>query len=319
MSNNKNNNSIAIMILCSHLIKKENIKPLEPKEWSLLVTKLLALNIEPYQLLNFSSNDFKEYLSFTSEEIERFNQLISRSAGITFEIDKLSKLGIKFVTRADRNYPKQIKKKLGNDCPPIFYYAGNLSLLENQLIGFVGSRTTDTCDELFTENLVKKVASRNYGIVSGGAKGVDSISSKTAKSMNSIVVEFVSDSLIKRIKDSENINLIRNDKLLLLSVVNPNSGFNTGIAMMNNKYIYASSIGTFVIKSDYKKGGTWAGASENIKKKFSNTYCWNNSKYIGNMELIKKGAIPFDDTWDGNLEELDKEKPEVFEQTTLTI
>jgi len=314
-----NNNSIAIMVLCSHLIKNDSIKPLDPKEWSLLVTKLLALNIEPYQLLTYSSDDFYKYLSFNTEEINRFNFLISRSAGITFEIDKLSKLGIKYVTRADRNYPKQIKKKLGNDCPPIFYYAGNLSLLDNELVGFVGSRTIDTSDEIFTENLVKKIAIKNYGIVSGGAKGVDSISSKTAKSMDSIVVEFVSDSLIKRIKDSDNINLIRNDKLLLLSVANPNSGFNTGIAMMNNKYIYASSISTFVIKSDYKKGGTWAGAYENIRKKLSKTYCWNNPNYLGNIELIKKGAIPFDESWNGDLENLETEKIKAYEQTTLSI
>lgn len=307
------------MVLCSHLVKKADTKPLEPKEWSILVSKLLNINIEPFQLLDFSNDDFVENLSFNDEEIDRYKKLISRSTSITFEIDKLSKLGIKFVTRADNNYPKLIKKKLGNDCPPIFYYAGNLDLLNKKLVGFVGSRTTNDIDAIFTQNIVRRITNNKYGVVSGGAKGIDSISSKSAILNDSIVVEFVSDSLIKRIKNQEYINLIRNERLLLLSVANPNSSFNTGIAMMNNKYIYASSFGTVVIKSDYKKGGTWAGAYENLRKKYCYTFCWNNQNYIGNIELIKKGAIPIDDKWDGNLEIVNNQSQETYEQTSFII
>ena len=55
---------------------------------------------------------------------------------------------------------------------------------------------------------------------------------------------------------------------------------------------------TVVVKSDYNKGGTWAGAVDNLKKPKSVTFCWNNPKYEGNVELINKGAIPINDEWD---------------------
>ena len=81
----------------------------------------------------------------------------------------------------------------------------------------------------------------------------------------------------------------------------PDAGFSVGIAMMRNKYIYSQSEGTVVVKSDYKKGGTWSGAIENIKHKRSETYCWDNPKYQGNVELIAKGAIPIDEQWNVKL------------------
>ncbi|MGD9567071.1 MAG: helix-turn-helix domain-containing protein [Sedimentibacter sp.] len=51
------------------------------------------------------------------------------------------------------------------------------------------------------------------------------------------------------------------------------------------------SIGTFVVASDFNKGGTWTGAIENIKHEWVNTFVWNNRKYNGNLELIKKDGI----------------------------
>lgn len=35
----------------------------------------------------------------------------------------------------------------------------------------------------------------------------------------------------------------------------PDAGFNAGIAMQRNKYIYVQSEATVVVKSDYNKGG----------------------------------------------------------------
>ena len=105
--------------------------------------------------------------------------------------------------------------------------------------------------------------------------------------------------------------------MLLISVAKPDSGFNAGIAMMRNKYIYAQSEATVIVKSDYNKGGTWSGATENLKNKWCKEFCWNNLKYNGNQALIKKGAIPIDDNWDGNLDLLPENPLQEGEQLSL--
>jgi predicted Rossmann fold nucleotide-binding protein DprA/Smf involved in DNA uptake len=87
--------------------------------------------------------------------------------------------------------------------------------------------------------------------------------------------------------------------------------------MMRNKYIYAQSEGTVIIKSDYNKGGTWSGAIANLKQQLCNTFCWNNLEYKGNVELIKRGAIPIDESWDGDLTGDKAEQMEALEQLSL--
>lgn len=190
---------------------------------------------------------------------------------------------------------------MGKTCPPLFYYAGDLNLANRDLIGFVGSRSVGDEDTEFTKSVVKKCVGKGFGIVSGGAKGIDSIAEQEAIDHSGFSVEFISDSLLKKIRTSEIINAIRNNQLLILSVAKPDAGFNTGFAMMRNKYIYANSLGTVVVKSDYNKGGTWAGATENLKRGWTNIFCWNKASYKGNLDLISQGAFPIDSSWDVNL------------------
>lgn len=312
-----NNNSMAIIILCSHLCVGGNIKPLEPKEWSTLASILLEKKIEPSELLDFSREDYEKILHYNKNQIERMEHLISRSASIAFEIEKLSKKGIKIVTRADKNYPNLLKKKLGKSCPPLFYYVGNIDLLNNILVGFVGSRSVGPDDIDFTKKIVRKAIANGMGVVSGGAKGIDSIASQEAIEHGGFAVEFLSDSLLRKIKNKKAISAIRNDRLLIMSVTNPNAGFNVGFAMMRNKYIYASSNGTLIVKSDYNKGGTWSGAIENLRNNWANTFCWNNQLYNGNAEIIKRGAIPIDEKWDVDLNIVQEIKSSEIEQLSI--
>lgn len=309
-----NQNSEAITVLCSHLCVGENIKPLEPKEWSTLAQQMLDNKLQPADLLNFSQEDFTRYFNYDSEQTARIQRLIGRSASMSFEVSQYENMGINIVTRADSTYPKKLKKRLGNSCPPLFYYAGNLSLLEHDYIGYVGSRNIGDDDTLFTIETVKKTVSKGFGVVSGGAKGVDSTAEAEALRLGGYAVAFLSDSMKRKIKASDTICAIQECRLLLLSAVKPDAGFNAGVAMMRNRYIYAQSSGTVIVKSDYNKGGTWSGAADNLKHNFCSTFCWNHSGYNGNLALIKSGAIPIDETWDGDVTAA---KPVITEQMSM--
>lgn len=290
---NKNNRDI-IITLCSYLCVGDKVKPYTNNEWSTISSKLLKNKKEPSDLLNFTDEDFEEILDFNNEDLMRIKRLFARTASLAFEIEKLNNKGINLITRADDLYPKVLKKKLGFKCPPIFYYCGNLKLLKNKFIGFVGSRAIDDKDIEFTQKAVEHYIKQGYSIVSGGAKGIDRTATSHALVNDGIVVEYLSDSLIRRIKDVEVINAIRNDKLLLLSQTIPSAGFDVGTAMQRNKYIYCTSDTTIIIKSDLNKGGTWAGAMEALKYNLTNVCCWNNSLYKGNQALIEVGAFLID-------------------------
>ena len=124
--------------------------------------------------------------------------------------------------------------------------------------------------------------------------------------------------MMKKIKKSNIIKAVANKKLLLLSVVKPDAGFNVGVAMMRNRYIYAQSSGTVVVKTELNKGGTWAGAVENLKHNWCSEMCWDKNGYQGNKALIEKGAIPINNDWNGDVESLEKQRNNDFgEQLSL--
>lgn len=299
-----NQNSMAIAMFCSHLCLGVGVKALEPKEWGELAKELREKNIQPAELLEYSAQDFHEKLGFSEVQTERIIRLIERGPSLSFEISKYKNMGIGVVTRADAAYPGNLKRALVNLCPPLFYYAGNLELLKGKSIGYVGSRTVSEKDTEITKKFVAKTTSNGYAVVSGGAKGVDSIAEEHVLSLGGSAIAYLSDSMLRKIKKPAAIKAIQEGRLLYLSVVKPDSGFNAGIAMMRNKYIYAQSSGTVIIRADYNKGGTWSGATDSLKNNYCPTICWNNKEYSGNKALIAKGAIPIDEAWDGNMENL---------------
>jgi len=312
-----NNNAMATIIFCSHLCVGENVTPFETNEWNQFVSLLKEKELDITEIFNYCTDDFKDKLSLENEQIERIERLIARGASIAFELEKLSQIGINIITRSEIGYPEKIRRLLGKNSPPLMYYVGNLELAAKPLIGVVGARSVEQEDIDFTTSIVRKAVEKGYGIVSGGAKGIDSISSKESLRNGGFAVEYISDSLIQKIKNTDTINAVRNGNLLILSALKPDAGFNAGFAMMRNKYIYANSVGTVVVRSDFNKGGTWAGAIENLKKNWTNEYCWNNNLYAGNIELINRGAIPIDISWNLDLSTAIKEKAIVNKQISL--
>lgn len=296
-----NQNAEAIAILCSYLCVGDGVKPLEPREWSKLTQWLLEHELEPKDLLKFSREDFLSKLHCTADQAERLLRLIDRSASLSFEISRYASIGIQLVTRADKDYPKRLKRKLKNSCPPIFYYAGNLELLNEPYVGYTGSRAIEKQDLEFTIQTVRKTVERGFGVVSGGARGVDTAAETEALLQGGQIVSYLSDSLMRRIKNKEILQGIQEGRAVLLSAVKPDAGFQAGLAMARNRMIYCQSSGTVVVRSDLNKGGTWSGAKECIKHQWSPVFCWSRPEYSGNAALIEQGAVGIDDSWDGDV------------------
>lgn len=310
--------SNAILTLCSHICVGEGVQPLEPKEYSDLAQLLTLAGKTPKDLFDFSERDFSQLLGLDPAQTARFLRLLDRSASLSFELGQYQNMGIGAVTRADPTYPKLLKKKLGNGCPPIFYYAGDPSLLDRPGIGYVGSRTISQEDLDFTVHTVRKSVALGYGVVSGGAKGIDTVSGTEALLCGGTTVEFLSDSLLKKLKKSDVIRSIQDGRLLLMSVAKPDAGFNVGLAMMRNRYIYAQSAAAVVVRSDLNKGGTWTGANENLKHGWCPTLC-REHPYPGNRALIENGAFPISESWDGTIPTQRKPAPvpEIYQQASL--
>lgn len=315
-------NSLAIQVMCSHLATNLGAIPYEPKEWSELAVSLLENKLEPKDLLVMDAEELRNILKYDDVKMNRLQGLLDRSSALSFEISDYENMGVHFTTRADAEYPIRLKKILGKACPPIFCYSGNLDILSHKAIGFVGSRSVNEADMDFTKLIVIRSVENGYAIVSGGAKGTDSVALDTALEMEGNSIAFLSDSLIGKLKLKTVRKAVQEGRLLLISAVKPNAPWNVGNAMARNKYIYAQSQGTVVVKSDFNTGGTWSGATECLRNGWVPVYCWNNTEYKGNQALIEKGAVAIDNFWNCEVktEDIDLKKeynPEAVQQISL--
>lgn len=305
----------AILLFTSYLGKDTNrtLKPLTTNEWNRFALWLKSRSMSPEDLLlqdDLIINDFKD----KTISAERLFALLERKSSLAIAIEKWYKAGVWILNRGDNNYPKYVKDKLKSNAPPIFFGIGNAELLNNKYIGVVGSRNTNDQELSDTKLLASSITRSGYGVVSGGAKGVDEAAMVGALENNGFSLGYVADSLIKKSTSSLFRQFIINDKLCLVSPFNPEAGFNVGNAMSRNKLIYAQSDATIVMKSDVK-GGTWEGAKENLKKNWVPTWVIDN-KIKGNIELVKMGAKQLSSVKEINVSQLIKKDPKAI-QTDL--
>lgn len=310
-------NSMSAVLLCSYIgINNDDAyKPLTLKEWNELLDSVIEHGQQPSVVMDPSQSFLRE-TDCSQAYIERIKRLMSRAGTVAFQLDELEGKGIDIVTQFDADYPVLMKRRLKKKTPPVLFYSGDIGLAKKIGIGVAGSRNVDAEGVEFARKLVEKAAAERLVVYSGGAKGVDSIAEKAAVESGSAAISFVADSLLSKIRKKEILDAVVNRKCLLLSDVRPDVGFSAARAMNRNKYIYASSYGTFVVASDYNKGGTWAGAAEAMKNEWTKVLVWNHGGYEGNRRLIEKGAVPYELS-EAPVFELLTRKEEKFQQVDL--
>lgn len=190
------------------------------------------------------------------------------------------------------HYPVSMRSKLKRLAPPVLYYAGNLALLKNRGVSVVGSRNIDEAALRFTEKLAKRCTDDGMNIVSGGARGVDSVAESTAIRSDGTTIIVVADSMEKKIQSKETRNAIMRNQSLIFSAARPDMPFRTFAAMERNKYIYALADFVVVVSSDYNKGGTWAGAVENLRNNWVPMFVRKADDVPeGNIQLLKNKGV----------------------------
>lgn len=299
------NDEIVTVLLTTYLaLEDKQYKPFTLIEWNTLVNTIINSPIkEPGKLLELEKSDIKEILGLSDNISDRMNFLLGRGALLAIELESLNNKGIGIITRSNPNYPRQLKKKLRVMAPPVLFYCGNLELANKKGVAIVGSRNVE--DEMVehTVNIARAAIEQGYIIYSGGAKGVDSISENEAFNQGGEYVSFLADSLGAKIKKKDVRERLMTNRILLLSALKPDVGFSVGSAMNRNKYVYSMSDCTFIINSDYNKGGTWAGAIENLKNGWVKSIVID-SKSKGNQALKGKGIVSIKETAGINIEEV---------------
>lgn len=195
---------------------------------------------------------------------ERILQLLERGHALALAMEKWQRAGLWVLTRSDSKYPRLLKRRLKNACPPVLYGCGDPTLLNHGGLAVVGSRDVDDSDVRFANRIGARAASESVAIVSGGARGVDEAAMVGAMDAGGVVVGVLANKLLTQATSAKWRGGLMNGNVVLVSPFYPEAGFNAGNAMARNKYIYCLARGALVVRTG-ERGGTISGARENLK------------------------------------------------------
>lgn len=290
-------NTKTILLLTAPLLdgKKsghdDESKPLTFGEYKRLARHLREIGHQPVDLL--SPEILRACQSVINED--RLQKLLGRGFLLSQVIERWQARAIWVISRADAEYPRRLKTRLREDAPAVLYGCGDMALLETGGLAVVGSRRVNDVLIDYTMSVGRLAARAGRTLVSGGAKGIDQAAMRGALEAGGKVCGVLADNLEKTTMNREHRNLLLDGQLILISPYDPSAGFNVGNAMQRNKLIYALADTSLVVNSDLNKGGTWAGAVEQLNKlKLVPVFIRSTGESsVGLDGLRMKGALPW--------------------------
>lgn len=290
-------NAQAILLLTAPLIagrRTASSDLLSPGEYKRLARHLHEIQRQPADLLSPDAADILHACQPVIDE-GRLQKLLGRGFLLSQAIERWQARAIWVVSRADAEYPRRLKARLRENAPAVLYGCGDTALLETGGLAVVGSRHVDDALVDYTMAVGRLAARAGRMLVSGGAKGIDQAAMRGALEGGGKVCGVLADSLEKTTMNREHRNLLLDGQLVLISPYDPSAGFNVGNAMQRNKLIYALADTSLVVSSDLNKGGTWAGAVEQLDKlKFVPVFIRSTGVSSAGLDgLRKKGALPW--------------------------
>lgn len=289
-------NTQAILLLTAPLITGRNGLPpgelLTHGEYRRFARQLRELGHEPADLLGEESTELLRAME-TVIPADRIRRLLDRGFLVSQAIERWQSRAVWVISRADPGYPKMIKNRLKDDSPALLYGCGEPRVLESGGLAVVGSRHAEQTLLDYTEAVGRQCALAKKTVISGGAQGIDRAAMRGALENGGRVAGVLSDSLERAALNRDHRNWILEEELVLVSPYDPSAGFNVGHAMQRNKLIYALADAALVVSAEYEKGGTWAGASEQLQKlRFVPVYVRSTGEIGSGLEALQKmGAV----------------------------
>lgn len=207
------------------------------------------------------------------------------------ELQKVRDYGIQIVSLYDENYPEALKQIYHP--PVLLYYVGKIPDL-NSSIGIVGTRQVTGYGRLVTKSLTEGLVDRNFSIISGLARGVDTIAHQTAVDFGGQTIAVLGGGL-NNIFPSENTALaqkIARSFGAVISEYHPDAPSLPGNFPARNRII--SGLSQAVLVTEAAKGSgsliTAQFALEQGKTVYAVPGPINSAQSEGSLELIRDGA-----------------------------
>jgi len=237
---------------------------------------------------------WRELFAFTEKELADLEYVKSDMPRLAFIAEQLQNEGFQIIPINSPDYPAVLKENLKiKSTPPVLYIKGRKGLLQEDAVAIVGSRKAGDKALEFTDHVAKKSVKEFKVVVSGFAKGVDKQAlDSTIEANGKSIIVLPQGILTFQSGFKKYYEPIVNGDVLVLSTFFPKAGWDVGLAMARNAYIYGLAKEIYVAESD-SKGGTWQGAMDGLKRQRKIYVRVPEPKEKNaNLKLLELGALP---------------------------
>lgn len=243
----------------------------------------------------FEDSSNWDIVGLNETEKIQFEEARLQLANNSFLVEDLMSQGYDILPVTHEEYPKLLKKNLKFNAPTVIYTKGNKSLLKEETIAIVGSRSASEKSLAFTENIARKAVDEDKVVVSGFAKGVDRQALDAAVNANGKSIIVLPQGIMTFNSGfKQYLKYIIQGRILVMSTFAPKAPWSVEFAMARNPIIYGMASEIFVAQSD-DKGGTWAGVLAGLRKNRPIYVRYPDGKEKNaNRLIIQKGASAVD-------------------------
>jgi DNA processing protein len=207
------------------------------------------------------------------------------------QLEFIEKNGVKILSYWDDDYPARLKKIY--DPPPFLFVEGEISPADERALGIVGTRIPSAYGKAITEQFARELVGHNFTIVSGLARGVDTVAHDSALRSGGRTIAVLGCGL-DYVYPPENKKLWERIREAGAIITEYPAGTYPDPRNFprRNRIISGMSIGILITEAGAKSGGliTAFQALEQNREVFSVPGPINSGKSAGTNQLIKEGA-----------------------------
>ncbi|RMH79472.1 MAG: DNA-protecting protein DprA [Acidobacteria bacterium] len=215
-----------------------------------------------------------------------------REGRLLFDPEKVVKTvikeGIGWTTIEDEDYPLLLKTI--EDPPPVIFYRGKLKDLP--LVGVVGTRNPDQYSINFTRKLVHSLVDAGFGVVSGGAKGIDYTSHLSCLQAGGYTVCLLGMGLLKM---PSYLRKLSHDSVLFMSELLPEQEADSYTFPRRNRLISGLSTSLVVVEAGQRSGAliTAEHGVRQGRQVYVHVGIGSSERWLGCIRLLNEGKAKF--------------------------
>ena len=270
-----------VLLLCCRLGDKQ-AKPMSMAQFRDLSRCVSAASLKEDGLRELTAKDLLQF-GCDLPRAEEIIGLLSRQGQLERYLRQGAEKGIFPITRLSPSYPSRFVQKKALSRPTILFALGDKSLLERPAIAVIGSRQLNPENEAIAKAAGRLAAEEGLVLVSGGARGADTVAQQACLDAGGRCVIFSADRLDEQTP---------HDRLLYVSAEGYDIPFSAIRALQRNDLIHMLGEKTIAVQCTLGKGGTWRGCIDNLKHRWSELYVFDDGSEAMSA-LMAQGATGF--------------------------